>query len=764
MRAIRSLVAAVSALAIAGCGQPSPVPGAGSAAASASATAPASDRLAPILAAELRRAADEVTMADLQSRDVTVRRAAARALARIGGEPARAGLLRALGDEDDDVIAWAAYGLGFGCKGHEKDSVAALVARALGRGASDDGVSAAAGVASSAAATEPKGLARLDADAAIRRAIGRCGAEESEPTLVAWLAASRPRAVAAALALGDLAIAKQKLREETLAALLNLAAGTASTPPITEALFAVGRLDNVPLTVVDRIREVATARLAEPSEARLFAVRALGRGGDGAARDLARVLSSPALFSPPERAEAARQLKRLGKAGQRALADALPALVPSADPVALTGLVSEDFGVLLTLLESLDGPALARKALGDLASLKAPPTPPQPVARRVAWLRCAAARVLAGANYRDKALLGCEAGLEPPGSLPDAEGVPMASIAGRAVVAAIGGAAIVGPRLAAYRAYARYGDRRAREDALALLEKHDEVEGAAAILVEALGAKESGIVATAAEVLAKKPQRAGEAAPRKGKSAKRKKEPSPADAADPLAPSPAIVKALLDALARPAVDLDPELSDTLIDAVGALAIKESRGRVDALCRSMYPTTREHAAKALGLLGEKKACAAHAAATAPREIEALVTAKTTLAFDTDAGAFTITLDPALAPAIVTRAVELVKSGYYDGMVVHRVVPGYVTQFGAPFGDGYGGPEGKASLPCETSPLPFAPLTVGVALSGRDTGSSQLFVMLGRYPHLDGNYAIVGTATGPWGAFVDGDLIRHATVAP
>src|SRR4051812_26048468 len=156
----------------------------------------------------------------------------------------------------------------------------------------------------------------VDADAAIRRAIGRWGAEESEPTLVAWLAEPRPRAAAAAFGLGDLAMAKQKLREETLAALLNLAAGSASAPPIPEALFPVGRLDNVPLTVVDRIREVATARLTDPSEARIFAVRALGRAGDGAAPALARVLATPASFSPPERAEAARQLKRLGKASQ----------------------------------------------------------------------------------------------------------------------------------------------------------------------------------------------------------------------------------------------------------------------------------------------------------------------------------------------------------------------------------------------------------------------------------------------------------------
>jgi cyclophilin family peptidyl-prolyl cis-trans isomerase len=92
----------------------------------------------------------------------------------------------------------------------------------------------------------------------------------------------------------------------------------------------------------------------------------------------------------------------------------------------------------------------------------------------------------------------------------------------------------------------------------------------------------------------------------------------------------------------------------------------------------------------------------------------------------------------------------------------VVPGFVTQFGAPFGDGYGGPPGKPALRCETSPLQFEPLRVGVALAGRDTGSSQIFVMHGRAPHLDGQYALVGSATGPWAAFVDGDLIRKVTV--
>ena len=131
----------------------------------------------------------------------------------------------------------------------------------------------------------------------------------------------------------------------------------------------------------------------------------------------------------------------------------------------------------------------------------------------------------------------------------------------------------------------------------------------------------------------------------------------------------------------------------------------------------------------------------------------------LVFETDAGEVSITLDPEVAPVTATRIVELARSGYYDGILVHRVVPGFVTQFGAPHGDGYGGPAGKPALRCETSPLPFAALDVGVALAGRDTGSSQLFVMHARHPHLDGAYAWVGVAAGPWATFVDGDRIRR-----
>jgi peptidyl-prolyl cis-trans isomerase B (cyclophilin B) len=93
-------------------------------------------------------------------------------------------------------------------------------------------------------------------------------------------------------------------------------------------------------------------------------------------------------------------------------------------------------------------------------------------------------------------------------------------------------------------------------------------------------------------------------------------------------------------------------------------------------------------------------------------------------------------------------------------VHRVVPGFVAQFGDPDGDGFGG--AGSLLRCETSPVPFGALDVGVALSGRDTGSSQLFVTLARYPHLDGEYARVGRAEGDWAALAEGDSIREVKV--
>ncbi|UQA59525.1 peptidylprolyl isomerase [Polyangium aurulentum] len=762
------LVALAFGATIAGC-KADPGADASDAGADAGRPAPSADeeRVAAIVRAEHRRSSAEITPADGQSRSVAVRRAAARALARIGGEEARAGLLRALGDEDREVVAWASYGLGFSCKGREKETVSALVARALSLGdsaAPREGAAADGG----ADAGPGDGRARLDARTAIARAVGRCASEESEPTLVAWLAGSPEEAAAAALALGDLVAVRGRLREETLAALLHLASGSASVPPAPEGLFPIGRLERVPLTVTARLREVATARLAEPGERRLFAVRALGRAGPEAAAELGRVISSPSLFTAAERGEAARALRLLGAAGQRALADVLPSLAPPSDPVALTAM-GEELGVLLAVLDTLSEPGKARKTLQGLAALPPPPNAPATLLRRLSWIRCGAATILAGSDTREPHLAPCDLTGAAPADGADAGAAPPGqpgSIGARAMVKVLGRAPIEGARLSAFLAHARRGDLRAREAAIELLGTHEELQDEAApILAEALASPQEGLAATAAEVIAKKPELAGEA-PKRKKRKKKRADAEREEEAPRLPPSPAIVKAIVAAVGRADAENSPEMLGTAIDAAGALGLKETLPRLEELCRSPWPTTREHAGKAIGLIsGKTPTCTAPpGGGPLPPELNAPATGEVTITLDTDGGQMTLVLDATIAPGAVTRIVDLARAGYYDGVVVHRIVPGFVTQLGAPHGDGYGGPQGKAPLRCETSPVAFDPLTVGIALSGRDTGSSQFFVMHGRHPHLDGQYAWIGRATGPWAAFVDGDLVRKASVSP
>ncbi|MEZ4315296.1 MAG: peptidylprolyl isomerase, partial [Polyangiaceae bacterium] len=429
----------------------------------------------------------------------------------------------------------------------------------------------------------------------------------------------------------------------------------------------------------------------------------------------------------------------------------------------LTGLVREDFGATLAVHESMTDPGAAEKPLREFASRPPPPAPPAPVARRLSWLRCTAAKLLAGKNYKDPLLTSCELPTPADSASPASSSPRRAtSIAARTIVEVLGRADLKGARLTAFRTHAEGPDHRAREAALSLLETHDEVD-AAPLLAAALDSGIPGVIGTAAEVLAKHPERASaDTARKRRKKDKKKDDDAPAASYGP--PSPAVLKALVTLLTRKTDTPDSELDDGLIDAAAALGAKDALPRIEELCHSPYPTTRDHAEKAIALLsGKKVECPAPPeGGPLPTEMHAFATAHPTIVLQTDAGEMTLLLDTALAPVAVTRVVELARAGYYDGMLVHRVVPGFVTQFGAPWGDGYGGPEGKLPLRCETSPLPFDPLRIGVALAGRDTGSSQLFIMHARFPHLDGKYALVGTAKGPWAAFVDGDLIHHVEV--
>jgi cyclophilin family peptidyl-prolyl cis-trans isomerase/HEAT repeat protein len=94
--------------------------------------------------------------------------------------------------------------------------------------------------------------------------------------------------------------------------------------------------------------------------------------------------------------------------------------------------------------------------------------------------------------------------------------------------------------------------------------------------------------------------------------------------------------------------------------------------------------------------------------------------------------------AAAPKTVANFVKLARTGYFDGSLVHRVVPDFVMQDGDPTATGWGGP--GYAIRCEYNQHRYDPGMVGMALSGKDTGGSQWFITLAPQPHLNGRYTI------------------------
>jgi cyclophilin family peptidyl-prolyl cis-trans isomerase/HEAT repeat protein len=105
-----------------------------------------------------------------------------------------------------------------------------------------------------------------------------------------------------------------------------------------------------------------------------------------------------------------------------------------------------------------------------------------------------------------------------------------------------------------------------------------------------------------------------------------------------------------------------------------------------------------------------------------------------------GRVEIHLNVVEAPLMSATFLDLARRGYFDGLTFHRVVPGFVVQGGDPRGDGNGGP--GFALRDEIGERPYGRGVVGMALSGKDTGGSQLFVTLAPAPHLDGRYTVFG----------------------
>ncbi len=113
----------------------------------------------------------------------------------------------------------------------------------------------------------------------------------------------------------------------------------------------------------------------------------------------------------------------------------------------------------------------------------------------------------------------------------------------------------------------------------------------------------------------------------------------------------------------------------------------------------------------------------------------------------------------APLTVANFLTLVDRHFFDQDRWHRVVPNFVIQDGDPRGDGWGG--SGTEIRDEINRRRYGPRTVGMALSGPDTGDSQWFITLGPQPHLDGIYTVFGRVVGNFaalGRITQGDIIR------
>ena len=115
--------------------------------------------------------------------------------------------------------------------------------------------------------------------------------------------------------------------------------------------------------------------------------------------------------------------------------------------------------------------------------------------------------------------------------------------------------------------------------------------------------------------------------------------------------------------------------------------------------------------------------------------------------TTRGTIKVELYPEVAPNTVNNFIYLVKQGFYDGTIFHRVIPGFMIQGGDPEGTGMGGPgygiKGEFAMNGFKNDLKHTTGVISMARSQRpNSAGSQFFIMHADAPHLDGSYAAFG----------------------
>ena len=130
---------------------------------------------------------------------------------------------------------------------------------------------------------------------------------------------------------------------------------------------------------------------------------------------------------------------------------------------------------------------------------------------------------------------------------------------------------------------------------------------------------------------------------------------------------------------------------------------------------------------------------------------------TLILEIEHGTVVIEMFPDVAPKHVERIKELTREGFYDGVVFHRVMEGFMAQTGDPTGTGTGG--SGENIVAEFSTVPFTRGTVGMARAQNpNSGDSQFFIMFAEGSFLNGQYTV-------WGQVVEGmEAVDKIKTAP
>lgn len=118
---------------------------------------------------------------------------------------------------------------------------------------------------------------------------------------------------------------------------------------------------------------------------------------------------------------------------------------------------------------------------------------------------------------------------------------------------------------------------------------------------------------------------------------------------------------------------------------------------------------------------------------------------TAKFETNLGMFTVELFEDRAPKTTKNFIDLAEKGFYNGVIFHRVIKGFMLQGGDPTGTGRGGPGYNIPDEFHKELRHDAPGVLSMANAGPNTGGSQFFVTLAATPWLDNKHAVFGKVT-------------------